>query len=127
MIDRKIDVNCNFWDFDSNLIYLSYCNHLIYKKYTVLFGIQLGMLVPLICPYTQEPDHWNHLQWKLVTQQFDCQQAENVSARWHLQERYPQYGLSSPVCDIILWHPSVQTELSWMNLLHVITSHKPSS
>jgi hypothetical protein len=40
----KIDVNCNFCDFDSNLIYLSYCNRLIYKKYTVLFGIQLGML-----------------------------------------------------------------------------------
>jgi hypothetical protein len=82
----KIDVNCNFGDFDSNIIYLSYCNRLIYKKYTVLFGIQLGMLVPLICPYTQEPDHWNHLQWKLVTQQFDCQQAENASARWHLQD-----------------------------------------
>jgi hypothetical protein len=57
MIDPKIDVNCNFWDFDSNLIYLSNFNHLIHKKYTNLFGIQLSMLVSLICPYSQEPDH----------------------------------------------------------------------
>jgi hypothetical protein len=33
----KIDINCNFWYFDYNLIYLSYCNHLIQKKYTDLF------------------------------------------------------------------------------------------
>jgi hypothetical protein len=60
-----------FW---FQLIYLSYCNHLIHKKYTDLFGIQLGMLISLICPYSQETDHWDHLQWKLITQWFDCQQ-----------------------------------------------------
>jgi hypothetical protein len=42
-----------------------------------LFGIQLSMLVSLICPYSQEPDHWNHLWSKLITQQFECQQAKS--------------------------------------------------
>jgi hypothetical protein len=57
MIDPKIDINCNFWDFDFNVIYLSYCNHLIHKKCTDLFGIHLGIVVSLICPYSQEPYH----------------------------------------------------------------------
>jgi hypothetical protein len=31
MIDPKININCNFWDCNSNSISLSYCNHLIHK------------------------------------------------------------------------------------------------